>query len=86
MADPAQRDAALERYGALVEKFEHAGGYTFENRIRQTLSGVGFAPQDFSRPVNQLSGGQKTRALLGQARAARAGPAAARRADQSPGH
>ena len=64
MADPAQRDAALERYGALVEKFEHAGGYTFESRIRQTLSGVGFAPQDFTRPVNQLSGGQKTRALL----------------------
>jgi ATP-binding cassette, subfamily F, member 3 len=64
MADPAQRDAALERYGALVEKFEHAGGYTFESRIRQTLSGVGFASQDFTRPVNQLSGGQKTRALL----------------------
>jgi len=64
MTDPAQRDAALERYGALVEKFEHAGGYTFESRIRQTLSGVGFAPQDFTRPVNQLSGGQKTRALL----------------------
>jgi len=64
MADPTLRDAALGRYGALVEKFEHAGGYTFENRIRQTLSGVGFAPQDFARPVNQLSGGQKTRALL----------------------
>ncbi len=64
MADPFQRDAALERYGSLVEKFEHAGGYTFESRIRQTLSGVGFAPQDFTRPVNQLSGGQKTRALL----------------------
>ena len=64
MADPHQRDAALERYGALADKFDHAGGYTYENRIRQTLSGVGFAPQDFSRPVNQLSGGQKTRALL----------------------
>jgi len=64
MSDPARRDAALERYGALVEKFEHAGGYTYENRIRQTLSGVGFAPPDFDRPVNQLSGGQKTRALL----------------------
>jgi ATP-binding cassette subfamily F protein 3 len=64
MADPAQRDVALERYGALVEKFEHAGGYTYENRIRQTLTGVGFAPEDFARPVNQLSGGQKTRALL----------------------
>jgi ATP-binding cassette subfamily F protein 3 len=64
MADPHQRDAALERYGALAHKFDHAGGYTYEHRIRQTLSGVGFAPEDFSRPVNQLSGGQKTRALL----------------------
>ncbi len=64
MADPAQRDAALERYGPLSHKFDHSGGYTYENRIRQTLSGVGFAPEDFSRPVNQLSGGQKTRALL----------------------
>jgi len=64
MLDPTQRDAALERYGKLVEKFEHAGGYTYENRIRQTLVGVGFPPQDFARPVNQLSGGQKTRALL----------------------
>ncbi len=60
----AARDAALERYGALSDKFDHAGGYTYENRIRQTLSGVGFALEDFSRPVNQLSGGQKTRALL----------------------
>jgi ATP-binding cassette subfamily F protein 3 len=64
MADPALRDAALERYGALIEKFEHAGGYTYESRIRQTLSGVGFAAEDFTRPLNQLSGGQKTRALL----------------------
>ena len=64
MADPAQRDAALERYGVLVEKFEHAGGYIYENRIRQTLAGVGFAPEDLARPVNQLSGGQKTRAHL----------------------
>ena len=64
MADPHQRDAALERYGELAHQFKHAGGYTYENRIRQTLSGVGFALEDFSRPVNQLSGGQKTRALL----------------------
>jgi len=64
MADPAQSEAAIQRYGALVEKFEHAGGYTYENRIRQTLTGVGFAPEDFVRPVNQLSGGQRTRALL----------------------
>ncbi len=64
MADPAQRDEALERYGALAIKFEHAGGYTYELRVHQVLSGMGFEPDDLPRPVNQLSGGQKTRALL----------------------
>lgn len=54
----------LERYGQLQRVFEHAGGYTYENRIRQTLSGLGFEDQDFNRPLSQLSGGQRTRAYL----------------------
>jgi len=64
MAQPDHSEAMLERYGALAEKFEHAGGYAYEHRVRQTLTGLGFAPDDFARPVNQLSGGPKTRALL----------------------
>ena len=64
MADPDQHDAAIEKYGKLVEQFEHAGGYTFETRIQQVLSGVGFDQDDWHKPVNILSGGQKTRALL----------------------
>jgi len=64
MADPLQAAAALERYGALQQAFERRGGYTYETHIRQTLSGLGFDPAGFHRPVTQLSGGQRTRAVL----------------------
>jgi ATP-binding cassette subfamily F protein 3 len=64
LADPAQHDAALEKYSKIAEQFEHAGGYTIETRIEQVLSGIGFDLSDLTKPVNILSGGQKTRALL----------------------
>jgi ATPase subunit of ABC transporter with duplicated ATPase domains len=64
MSDPARSELALERYGPLQHEFERLGGYTYETRIRQTLSGLGFDPNDFHRPLTQLSGGQRTRALL----------------------
>lgn len=64
MADPEQREEALARYGAAQETFELQGGYIYETRIRQVLSGLGFKPDDFTRPLDQLSGGQRTRAFL----------------------
>jgi ATP-binding cassette subfamily F protein 3 len=66
MADPAIQEEALERYGRAQEAFELAGGYTYEQRIKQVLTGLGFAEDDLQCPVTQLSGGQKTRALLAQ--------------------
>ena len=64
MSDPAQAEEAVSRYGALEQAFERRGGYTFEVQIKQILSGLGFAESDYHRPVKQLSGGQRTRALL----------------------
>ncbi|MBU0705584.1 MAG: ATP-binding cassette domain-containing protein [Chloroflexi bacterium] len=64
MADPITCEEALQRYGRATEAFELAGGYTYEQRIEQVLSGLGFDEVDSHRPVAQLSGGQKTRALL----------------------
>ena len=64
MSDPQQAEEALDRYGKLQPEFERLGGYTYETRIRQTLSGLGFDPEDFTRPLPQLSGGQRTRAVL----------------------
>jgi ATP-binding cassette subfamily F protein 3 len=64
MSDPVRTREALERYGTLQEIFDRKGGYTYEARIRHTLSGLGFDPRDHHRPLSQLSGGQRTRALL----------------------
>lgn len=62
--DGADLDTLLERYGQLQEAFELAGGYEYDLRIQQTLEGLGLGKEDWQRPLNQLSGGQKTRALL----------------------
>ncbi len=56
--------ALIEAYGRLQNRFEHRGGYTYEARIRQTLSGLGFSQADYARPLNLASGGQQTRAFL----------------------
>jgi len=64
MADPARFEALAEKYSLLSERFEQAGGYTYEARIRQVLGGLGFDVGDVHRPLSRLSGGQKTRALL----------------------
>ena len=57
-------DELLAQYGNLQEAFERAGGYDYELRIRQTLQGLGLGKQHWDMPINHLSGGQKTRALL----------------------
>lgn len=57
-------ETLLEEYGHLQEAFELAGGYDFEVRIQQTLEGLGLGKDTWQMPLNHLSGGQKTRALL----------------------
>jgi ATP-binding cassette subfamily F protein 3 len=64
MAAPGAGEEIIEAYGRLQHRFEHRGGYTFEARARQALSGLGFAPPDYARRLDQISGGQRTRVLL----------------------
>lgn len=63
-ADAAAAEGALEEYGPLHDAFLAAGGYDYERRIKNTLEGLGFDAGLWSLPARQLSGGQKTRALL----------------------
>lgn len=56
--------STLERYGALQHEFERRGGYTYQTRIRQVLSGLGFGTTDYMLSLDHLSGGQRTRAFL----------------------
>ncbi len=62
-ASPDDADL-LRTYGNVQHRFEEAGGYDYELRIKQVLTGLGFEQRDYQRPIEQLSGGQKTRALL----------------------
>ena len=64
MADPAQTEKAMERYGGIQEAFERAGGYIYPSRIRQVLTGLGFDPSVHDRPIASFSGGERTRAKL----------------------
>jgi ATP-binding cassette subfamily F protein 3 len=64
LAREGQSDELMAAYGRLQAEFDTLGGYTYENRIRMTLTGLGFGEADEKRPLAQLSGGQRTRALL----------------------
>ncbi len=64
LALPDADDALLDTYAAHQYAFEVRGGYEYPLRIRQTLTGLGFMPEQFHMPLEQLSGGQRTRALL----------------------
>mgnify|MGYP002611984174 CR=1 FL=1 len=54
----------MEDYATLQHYFEQNDGYSYQSRLRGVLKGLGFADNDFNRPMNQLSGGQKTRVHL----------------------
>ena len=64
--DIVLHEKLLQRYADLQVRFEHAGGYTYENRVDQVLHGLGFTREQQQSPVFQLSGGQQTRAALGK--------------------
>jgi ATP-binding cassette subfamily F protein 3 len=64
MSLPDKREQALVRYGPLQEDYERRGGYVYQTRIKQVLTGLGFSTGDYHLPLAHLSGGQRTRAFL----------------------
>ena len=64
MADGEFSEELLDEYGRRQEAFSQAGGYEIDVRIQQTLEGLGLGKKAWQMPLNHLSGGQKTRALL----------------------
>jgi ATP-binding cassette subfamily F protein 3 len=60
---PAEAEL-LQKYDRLHAQFEARGGYGHEVRTREVLGGLGFAPEEYHKPVAILSGGQKCRAAL----------------------
>ncbi|MBQ3179914.1 MAG: ABC-F family ATP-binding cassette domain-containing protein [Firmicutes bacterium] len=62
--DEAARQALLEQQYTLNEEFIARGGLTYESRVNSSLLGLGFTRDDFDRPLEQLSGGQRSKLAL----------------------
>jgi ATP-binding cassette subfamily F protein 3 len=62
--EPDRYTELIDTYGEAQARFEHAGGYGYEQKARQVLTGLGFGPDDYSRPLDQFSGGEQSRAQL----------------------
>jgi ATP-binding cassette, subfamily F, member 3 len=60
-------DRIAARYDELQHRFEREGGYGMHAEVEKTLTGLGFSASEFGRPLAELSGGQKNRAMLGRA-------------------
>ena len=63
----SQRRQAELTYSRLLEEYEVAGGYEYQNRLERVVEGVGLSLQVLETPPDVASGGQRTRAALAKA-------------------
>jgi len=63
----AEASHQAERIGELHAALDAMDGYSAESRAHLLLAGLGFAPDDATRPVNSFSGGWRIRLNLAQA-------------------
>jgi len=60
--DPSEEN--ILRFNNTQERFIERGGMTFRGRTRSALIGLGFSEEEIHLPLNAISGGQRTRALI----------------------
>jgi ATP-binding cassette subfamily F protein 3 len=59
-------ESLLNRYHEISHLFDHMGGYTYDSEVNGILKGLGFTEEEYSKTMQMLSGGQKTRVSLGK--------------------
>src|SRR5918996_4507166 len=59
-----ERDALIEEYARLHDRFSVLGGYSAEARAREICAGLGFSDADLDGPTESLSGGWLMRVAL----------------------
>ena len=62
--DAEAEEALLDDYHRLQERFERQNGYGYESEMKMILHGFSFFEEDYDKPIQHLSGGQKTRLAL----------------------
>ena len=65
-ASGEELEAMLSEYSRLNHAFELENGYACRSEITGVLKGLGFSEDEFSKPIQALSGGQKARVSLGK--------------------
>lgn len=65
-AEGTALEQMLNTYTRLTHEFEVRNGYAYQSEVTGILKGLGFTEEDFSKSINTLSGGQKTRIALGK--------------------
>ncbi len=58
--------SAINKYSALHDKYETAGGYNTNEKLNRILKGLEISEDMQKRQFNMLSGGEKTRVILGK--------------------
>lgn len=56
----------MNDYSHVLEDFSSKNGYGYKSEAKGVLKGLGFKDEDMDKPINILSGGEKTRVLLGK--------------------
>lgn len=56
----------MDQYHRTQEEYERLGGYAWKSEVSGVLKGLGFTEEEFGKPTDSLSGGQKTRVALGK--------------------
>lgn len=64
LADEDRYQETLKQYDQMQHDFKEKNGYGYEAEIRSVLHGFNFFEADYTKSINQLSGGQKTRLAL----------------------
>lgn len=65
--DPDEMNKVLEKMGDVQTEFEKRGGYELETNAQEILTGLGIAPEDHYKMVEDFSGGWKMRIALAKA-------------------
>ena len=59
-------DKLMNEYSHKLELFADKNGYGYKSEAKGVLKGLGFSDNDMNKPISILSGGEKTRILLGK--------------------
>ncbi|SCI34281.1 MULTISPECIES: ABC-F family ATP-binding cassette domain-containing protein [unclassified Romboutsia] len=65
-ANSSDLEKLMNEYSHKLELFSDKNGYGYKSEAKGVLKGLGFSDEDLNKTISILSGGEKTRVLLGK--------------------